>query len=519
MLIMPTETFCHVLSNLVEKNRYGCDRVENIGFWTTIVKLNKEIRRWVLWSEWGPYKLSKQRVIELLPESPQMLRCFLGALNREKVALVEAAFKYLEAPDDKPEASGLASVSPLTKNFHGQSLLAVAIERMLGGKKVAGVLKYYAGLLSPSLFFTKVNVKAFDSAHLIRIAELFFDKTLPREALQWMYGLMKDSENGGLFIEWAKNNGVRFDIDMLAHSFDGEQRTFQCLEKILDYQPEILLQTNAKGDSLLHVLMKSNKGTYYRSEYMELLLTRCPDMAKMRDGDGRSLFFYSLKEGDNIYSGIDCEPTSELYWDVREDVLEGVLDYPKRWGWDFPDRNCCNLAITWNSIRLIFSEESDYQRWLTEPYGKDRKSFIHELIIRSHYLAGRLVKENEDIALIQGDDCEAIKVQFIKYPGLKDFFLWDLFNQLFNPETRPSFLAKLDALFESNWINYQQENGNTVLHQQFSRSCAKLKAEAVAVIAYMMDRGFDPDVKNKAGKSVLDLMEENKWNDYIHLFQ
>lgn len=533
MLPISNDSFCEVLTNFVKKNRSGYDRVENIEFWVNICQLNKEIRRWVLWSEWGPYKLSKTRVVECLPESPQMLRCFLGALNREKIALVESAFLYLISPDDHPEKSVLAALSPLVTNFKGESLLDIAIAKMLEGKSFEGILKLFFNQLSPTVFFSSLKKfeKDFDSTHLIRLIELFFDKpepSLPREVLQWIYVLLRYSTNGELFIKWAQNKGIRFDIEILSSCCSDlgmyEERQLSHLMQILEFHPEIMFQPNSKGQCLIHLLLNGNKETWIVHQYLESILNKYPESLKAKDGDGRSAIYYILIDGRDILSRIGYEhDTSEFYWEVREDVFEAVLNYPKRWGWYFHIGNCCDLAIAWNRIFKRFSEKEHFEKWLTLPYGKDQKSFMHELIIRSHYLAGVLFKyveeKKEDIAIIQGNDYEAIKEQFIKYPGLKDFFHWDLWNQLFSPVNRANVLSKLDALFDFGWINYQQENGDTALHRNFSRSCSKLKLEAVAIIIYMMDRGFDPEVKNKAGKSVLDLIEEYQWNDYIHLFQ
>ncbi len=538
-MLVPLDVFQRTLQCLVVKNRWGCERVENIGLWVKIAQISKSTRLWVFCSPQGPFKLSKERVFHHIDSNPLLdVRSFLGLLNQDKIELMKAALLYLEAPDDRPVESILSPLSPFATNFQGQSLLDIAIEKMLAGKNVKGILNFFFNQLAPADFFRSLKCmkRDFTAAHLIRLIELFFDGkelAISSEALQIIYVSLSCCINGELFIEWAIKKGIKFDLEILSLSCTKrpkrEVRHFDHMMKILEFQPQILSQTNAQGENLIRLLLTGGKNVTFLHDYLTAIIEKYPSVLKAEALEGRSLIYYFLKNDDQFLSDLNSEyETSELYWELREDVFEVVLNFNKRWSRDFPQ--IYQLETTWNRIMGKFTNQGNYENWLTAPYDKDQKSFIHELVIWSHHFAGRLLKkvqsENQEIidhlqsiAIIQGNDYDAIKTQWIKYPGLKDFMFGDLFDQYFNPKNKTQSLSKLESLFGSDWIHYRYENGDTALHDLFSVPCFDMKIEVVEVFTYMLDRGFDPDVRNHAGKSLLDLMEENQWNAYISLFQ
>ena len=73
----------------------------------------------------------------------------------------------------------------------------------------------------------------------------------------------------------------------------------------------------------------------------------------------------------------------------------------------------------------------------------------------------------------------------------------------------------MQTLFGINWINDVDQNGNTPLHSVFSNKSVQNHGFFKDKVAHVMDRGFDPYIKNKEGKSVIDLAKTNGWNDLL----
>lgn len=63
------------------------------------------------------------------------------------------------------------------------------------------------------------------------------------------------------------------------------------------------------------------------------------------------------------------------------------------------------------------------------------------------------------------------------------------------------------------------KNGNTLLHRLFidikSHSVTSIKL----AIAFLMDRGADPSIKNNNGQTVSDVAIKNGWDDLLYMLK
>lgn len=563
----PFEILDNIASYLPEENKYGYGRVENISLWVRVAQVCQDFRWWVFCSEKGPFKLSESKIIPLIiSHSSTTLRCFLGVLNQERVKLVGSAFEYVTRPDDHPEQHAISTLSPYVKNYEGESLIEKVISGMSSWhKKDDPLLKMFFSKMSPEELVNHIQIfikQKIPYGNHIRLFELLFDEIkkrkgedLAKAAFQPFLGnlLCVDyCSSVTLFLEWILKKGMKLNIENLFNCFSNEfdwqeKKLFPIIEKIINLQPEIRDQTTPSGDRLIHILLKGQKTTAFKM-YLELILNGFPLEIIAKDREGKSAISYlfenqnCVKKSKNSCDIFDYTFITKNYiesdlWDIREECFQLVLQFIRK------DRlnllkSSEQAEIFLLSIKKAFEEEEKFDEWLTSLYGEAKECFMYQLATLSFSLAYKMsgyleldyiddiVHSLEDLSDRRSSNWdrdhqywENIKENFSKYPDFKESLYLELFGENVRRHTCDKEFTAMNKILDSNWVNFIDHEGNTLLHHLFSIKLEYYGSMKRATIAYMMDHGFDPEVKNNAGETVADLAIKNGWNDLLPLLQ
>lgn len=532
----------HILFHLPTK-RGAYERIEHLDLFVRIALVCKGFRYWVLCSAQGPLKLPEEKVAHYI-SSPHAtdLRKFFGEINREKSAVAEKAFKDLESHFGL--VASLCACSPLVTNYDNMSLIDVAIfkksdyplkfylELFFGKLSLDELVQYFQGITDKHIGKWEKHTIIFD-VFFNEIQRRTGSETLAKETMQPLLG--KILQRNPLLCQWIEAKGMKFDMQNLSDSFAGyimDSKLFDSFKIIIDSQPEIINQSTSCGRRLIHMLLKRQ----YYSEligYCQYLLKKYPSEITAKDREGKSaisyLFEYDMGLLNKTYF------TEKVLWEVREECFQTLLSYMKQQRLDFFRHDLTKFREFLVKLKDLFPDQIRFSNWLYSPYGKSQRLFLDDLLDISlldmnleeffDHIAPNHGNMRETFALakrilhFEKKDWANIKENFSKFPNLKNSLLLHLFTTVVAHyyTTVDERMSKLTEFFGLEWVHFQDQAGNTLLHHLFSLTPQSMNSSIKLTIAFMMDHGFDPNLKNKAGQTVRDLARENGWDEFLSI--
>ena len=518
-------------------NRGLCGRVLNLDLFKKVALVCRDLRWWVFCSENGPFKLSEHIVIHHIYCNNNIpLEEFLGVLNQETVAQVNVIFNSIE--------NVKKHLDPRVKNFSDVSLLEVVILKKQLANEV--LTRFFNQMGFDELVYCIQRIVerkiALSAERRVQLLDLIFNSTnlkseknlLAQETFSSFLGNMM---SGGCSItyEWIQKNDLKFNIKSLfgclTHTFwtDREElKLISIIEKIVQNQPDILGEADHQGNRFIHMVTKSNKKALIIKAYLQVILENCPMAIEYKNHEGKSAISYLFEQKASPEILDEKFFTPDFFWKVKEEYFNTISQHIKQSKIKLFGKPSDQIELFLERIKVIFSDEQSFIKWLSKPYGEDKKCIADFFVVWHRTLAmgfdARAVKINELITNIKKTDNEyavysdALKNYFVELSELKDALILEMFEQemLSGPVNKKA--PKLDRLFGSDWVHYTYDDGNTLLHRILSRSVGSIIFGNInEIIAYLVDKGLDPRLKNNAGETVFDIAAKNEWKEILPL--
>lgn len=568
------EIFDQIMSSIPEKNKGGYGRVENMELSLKIISISRKFRIWFCCSEKGPYKFTAIAIKALIGDTPRELRCFLGMLNRELIKPGKIAFDYMDRVLKNGFHGDPLSVYPTEMrvnitNFTNETPLDLLIPTVLHDRPrfepllnklleqadppvIAKALNY---IFSHSIRY-RLEIYLELADHLIAKIEL---KTgsgeLAMQVLQPLIGkiLCFSHEDMDAIYGWIKSRGFIFNVDNLSDCFRNEptdpamgaswleiMRENICSEKVVIDKP------TKNGDHVIFRVFKlTNGGWKDRGEYLRLILEKDPNSVYAQDKNGLTPLFHLIRNKE-LVKIIKPFLNETALWKLRleyqQSLVRNLADYRmKKFIFSSGDLDQEILKYL-EIIKELFSSDKKFEEWLVAPW-ENGKCFLHEIALWSALLIDQMYasdlfstllfdqKYGYDYTLreLQGlheklatghPSAEELKVIVQVMPDLiHPSVLYDLCRHVifFYCGKHESLL---ESLLEIKGINFTDELGNTLLHRVLAPKYDVYQiASMKTAIAFLMDRGADPTIRNNKGETAQEIAIQNGWESILPMLR